>query len=77
MMRTKFLLGISNGPWLIDFERGLIGNCDGEVIRRSDGFLVGRSVKRMSRFPLDRSGVRRGVGWVFGGLGVWQVAQRR
>ena len=45
MMSTNFWLEILNGPQIGDFEGVLVGNCDGEALRRSGGVLVGRSEK--------------------------------
>ena len=45
MMSTNFWLEILNGPQIGDFEGVLVGNCDGEVLRRLDEFLVGGSEK--------------------------------
>ena len=45
MMGTNFWLEILNEPRLGNFEGVLVGKCDGEVLGRSYGFLVGRSAK--------------------------------
>ena len=68
-MGTNFWLKIFNGPQLGDFEGFLVGNCDGEVLRQLDGFLV-----QWSRSYVSCS-IRRFRGWAmcefwcFGGLG--------
>ena len=45
MLWKDFWLGHLNGPRLGDLEGFLVGNCDGEALRQSDGVLVGRSGK--------------------------------
>ena len=69
MMDTNFWLEISNEPWIGDFEGILVGNCDGEVLGRSDGFWLGGQKKHVSR----------SIRWVHGRVmcGFWYFGGRQ
>ena len=54
---------ILNGPRLGGFEGVLLGNCDGEVLGQSYGFLVGPLEKVC--LSVHQTGPGSGVVWIF------------
>ena len=76
MMGTDSWLEFFNGPRLGGFGGFLVVNYDGEVLRRSGGFFVGRSAKGC--LLVHQTGPGLGDVWIgcFGGLDGQQVAQR-